>query len=139
MSQWYILNFIVSLSVSVVLCVKSAGNLFFSSTYDSVLFILWIINNPKTHSCFCSKHVSSRVPWWLNGLRIWQLSLLWLGFDPWPRNFHILQAQPKQNETLLIMHYVLVWIWKISWYNLFLSISIISIGLIAHFYFFIFH
>ena len=24
-------------------------------------------------------------------------SLLWRGFDPWPGNFHMLQAWPKQN------------------------------------------
>ena len=23
------------------------------------------------------------------------LSLLWRGFDPWPRNLHVLQTQPK--------------------------------------------
>ena len=28
------------------------------------------------------------------------LSLLWLRFNPWPGNFHVLQAQPKnQKET----------------------------------------
>ena len=33
-----------------------------------------------------------------------QLSLLWHGLDPWPGNFHIPQAQPKnkaQNINLL--------------------------------------
>ena len=25
----------------------------------------------------------------------WPGLLLWHGFDPWSRNFHILQAQPK--------------------------------------------
>ena len=35
------------------------------------------------------------------------LSLLWLGlllwsrFKPWPRNLHMLQAQPKKKSTLL--------------------------------------
>ena len=24
-------------------------------------------------------------------------SLLWPGFDPWPRNFHMLRVQPKQT------------------------------------------
>ena len=38
---------------------------------------------------------SSRVPLWLNGLRILQLSLLWLGFDPLPRNFRMSWVQPK--------------------------------------------
>ena len=27
------------------------------------------------------------------------LSLLWLGFDPWPWNFCLLQAQPKDNSN----------------------------------------
>ena len=26
------------------------------------------------------------------------LSLLWLGFDPWPGNFCMLQAQPKKKK-----------------------------------------
>ena len=36
------------------------------------------------------------------------LSLLWLGlllrcgFDPWPRNFHMQQAQAKTNEKLIL-------------------------------------
>ena len=25
-------------------------------------------------------------------------SLLWLGFDPWPKNFYMLQAQPKKKK-----------------------------------------
>ena len=28
-----------------------------------------------------------------------ELSLLWLGFDTWPRNFHMLWAQPKNKKT----------------------------------------
>ena len=24
-------------------------------------------------------------------------SLLWCGLSPWPRNFHVLQVQPKKN------------------------------------------
>ena len=27
------------------------------------------------------------------------LSLLWLEFDPWPENFPMPWAQPKQNQT----------------------------------------
>ena len=26
------------------------------------------------------------------------LSLLWLGFDPWPRNFQMLKAWPKKKK-----------------------------------------
>ena len=29
-------------------------------------------------------------------LQLWHRSLLWLGFDPWPRNFHMLWVQPKE-------------------------------------------
>ena len=28
-----------------------------------------------------------------------ELSLLWYGFDPWPWNFDLLQAWPKQKTT----------------------------------------
>ena len=28
-------------------------------------------------------------------------SLMWLGFDPWPKNFHMPWAQPKQRNALL--------------------------------------
>ena len=28
----------------------------------------------------------------------WLGSLLWLGFDPWPRNFHVSQAWPKKKK-----------------------------------------
>ena len=27
-------------------------------------------------------------------------SLLWHGFYPWPRNFHILWAQPKKKKSI---------------------------------------
>lgn len=55
MSQQHILNFITFLSMSVVLYVKSAGNLSFSSFYDYLPFILWIVNNPKTCSLLLFK------------------------------------------------------------------------------------
>ena len=29
----------------------------------------------------------------------WLGSLLWLGFDPWPGNFHMPQVQTKNNTT----------------------------------------
>ena len=44
------------------------------------------------------------VPWWLSGLRIPVLSLLWLGsllwhgFNPWPGNFHKPEVDPAQKE-----------------------------------------
>ena len=28
-----------------------------------------------------------------------ELSLLWCGFDPWPRNFHMLQMWPNKNKN----------------------------------------
>ena len=28
------------------------------------------------------------------------LLLLWRGFDPWPRNFHMLKAQPKKKKKI---------------------------------------
>lgn len=50
---------------------------------------------------------------WLHSLRIWRppewLGLLpWCGFDPWPENFHILQARPKSpnkqtNKKILMV------------------------------------
>ena len=30
-------------------------------------------------------------------------SLLWLGFDPWPGNFHGLRAQPKEKTGVPIV------------------------------------
>ena len=30
---------------------------------------------------------------------LWLRLLLWLGFDPWPRNFGMLQAQPGKQKT----------------------------------------
>ena len=43
----------------------------------------------------------SLVAQWVKGLalslqRLW--SLLWQGFDPWPRNFHILWTGPKKLD-----------------------------------------
>ena len=29
----------------------------------------------------------------------WPRSLLWLGFDTWPRNFHTQQARPKKPNN----------------------------------------
>ena len=29
---------------------------------------------------------------------LWLRSRLWCGFSPWPRNFHMLQAQPKEKK-----------------------------------------
>ena len=39
---------------------------------------------------------------------LWLRSLLWLGFDPWPRNFHIPQdqAEKKQQKNEREMHLV---------------------------------
>ena len=31
---------------------------------------------------------------------LWLGSLLWHSFDPWPRNFHMLQAEPKKKKYL---------------------------------------
>ena len=31
-------------------------------------------------------------------LQLWHRSKLWLGFDPWPRNFHVPWVQPKKKE-----------------------------------------
>ena len=41
---------------------------------------------------------SSHVVQWVKDLvlsLLWLRSLLWHGFDPWPRNFCLLRAQPK--------------------------------------------
>ena len=29
--------------------------------------------------------------------QLWHCSKMWLGLDPWPRNFHRLQVQPKKE------------------------------------------
>ena len=45
-------------------------------------------------------------------------SLLWLGFNPWPGNFHMLQARPKINEKIKIkMNKVLIYIYTTMWMN----------------------
>ena len=31
---------------------------------------------------------------------LWLGLLLWLGFDPWPGNFHMAQAQPTEKNNL---------------------------------------
>ena len=31
------------------------------------------------------------------------LALPWLRFDPWPRNFHMLWAQPKREKNKLVL------------------------------------
>ena len=31
-------------------------------------------------------------------LQMWRRSKLWLGFDPWPGNFHTLQVWPKKSS-----------------------------------------
>ena len=31
---------------------------------------------------------------------LWLRSLLWVGFDPWPTNFHMPQARPKENQQM---------------------------------------
>ena len=44
------------------------------------------------------------VPWWLSGVKDlaltlqWLWLLLWLGFNPWPGSFCILQVQPKKKK-----------------------------------------
>ena len=38
----------------------------------------------------------------------WLRSLLWRGFDPWPRNFRMPQAWPKQISYHLISYYHLI-------------------------------
>ena len=37
---------------------------------------------------------------------------LWLGFDPWPRNFHMLQVQPlkkKKKKVKIILWFFFFW------------------------------
>ena len=52
----------------------------------------------------CLNKEKADVPSWLSGLRIWQLSLPWLGsllqhgFDLWPQNFCMLQVWPKKKK-----------------------------------------
>ena len=35
-------------------------------------------------------------------------SLLWCGFDPWPRNFHMLLAWPKRKKKVIISDNMIV-------------------------------
>ena len=39
--------------------------------------------------------------WWgkdIALLQLWHRLQLWLGFDPWPRKFHMPQAWPKERK-----------------------------------------
>ena len=39
--------------------------------------------------------------YWVKDLALslqWLILLMWRGFDPWPRNFHMLQAWPKEKN-----------------------------------------
>ena len=53
-------------------------------------------SNPGKATGYMSKHRSEEFP---GGLVVKDsaLSLLWLGFDPWPGTFCITQLQPKNN------------------------------------------
>ena len=33
---------------------------------------------------------------------LWLGLLVWLGFDPWPENFHVLQGQPPPKKNLIM-------------------------------------
>ena len=47
---------------------------------------------------------TSSVALWVKDLtqsRPWLGSVLWHGFDPWPQNLHMLQAQPKKKYSKL--------------------------------------
>ena len=49
---------------------------------------------------------------WVKGLvllQLWDRLLLWLGFSPWPRNFHMPQVWPKEFYTFGVP--VMAW-WK---------------------------
>ena len=37
---------------------------------------------------------------------LWLWSLLWHDFNPWPRNFHMPQAQPKKKKYIYIYIYI---------------------------------
>ena len=52
----------------------------------------------------------------------WLGLLLWCGFDPWPRNFHMLEVQPKKKkknlENISILLYVFKFACKIFQYSM---------------------
>ena len=39
---------------------------------------------------------------------LWQVSLLRPGFDPWPKNFHMLQLLQKKKKRFLSKYYCLL-------------------------------
>ena len=45
-----------------------------------------------------SSHVAQQVKILALSLKLLRLQL-WCGFDPWPRNFHMLWAQPNNNDN----------------------------------------
>lgn len=70
-----------------------------------VVFLSVVVMDYK----ICGKEIRFKIATKRSGLNIWQLSLQggWgagtgccpCRFDPWPGDFHMLQAQPKENKT----------------------------------------
>ena len=67
---------------------------------------------PLTNSDQETEHWSSLMVQGVKDLTLslqWLMLLLWLGFDPWPSNSHMLQAWPKKknrNRMLLAPTYM---------------------------------
>ena len=53
--------------------------------------VQWVKN--WTAAAWVAVEVQVQPQAWCNGLKDPMLSHLWLGFNPWPGNFHILQGQ----------------------------------------------
>ena len=55
----------------------------------------------------CSKNLRMGVPSVVQAVKdlalpqLWRMSQLWLGFDPWPWNFHMLLVLPQKNGITL--------------------------------------
>ena len=54
-------------------------------------------------ACLCggTRSILGLVQWIKNLelLQLWHRSHLWLGFDPWPRNFHVPRRQLKKKKN----------------------------------------
>ena len=78
------------------------GNLFYRFARSGVPAVVQLVNDP---ACLCG--IAGLIPspaQWVKDLallQLWHKSQMWLRFDPWPRNFHMLQVLLKKEKKSL--------------------------------------
>ena len=73
----------------------------------------WV--NDPARLCEVAGLIPSQVQWAkdLAELELWHRPRMWLGFSPWPRNFHMPWVQPKKAHTYSESIYRFLWKYKI--------------------------